>query len=273
VPKPMSCCPCAAHTAATAPYCANCDALLGLAGLHVIGVVAGAGGVTLTVESPARPMGCPSCGVLAASHGRRVHRLTDIPAFGRPVRLLWRKRTWRCSEPACPTGVFTEQDERVAPARAMLTTRARWWAVGQLRREHASVAGLRRQLGVSWRTVWRAVCPLLVDMAADESRFAGVRSLGVDEHRWHHVSVAHRGPKELTGMVDLTPDARGRVHARLLDLVPGRSGRVYADWLRARGPDFVTGWRWRPWTRSTATRTPSTISSPMRPPCWTLSTS
>ena len=39
--------------------------------------------------------------------------------------------------------------------------------------------------------------------------------LGVDEHVWHHVSTkpieaGGRGPKELTGMVDLTRDAHGR---------------------------------------------------------------
>ena len=36
-----------------------------------------------------------------------------------------------------------------------------------------------------------------------------------------------RGPKQLTGMVDLTPDPdTGRQQARLLDLVPGRSGKA-----------------------------------------------
>jgi hypothetical protein len=67
--------------------------------------------------------------------------------------------------------------------------------------------------------------------------------LGVDEHVWHHVSTkpveqGGRGPKDLTGMVDLTPDRSGRVRARLLDLQPGRSGTVYADWLQARGDAF-----------------------------------
>src|SRR5660398_295821 len=56
-----------------------------------------------------------------------------------------------------------------------------------------------------------------------------------DEHVWHHVStkpphLGGRGPKELTGMVDLTRDERGHVHARLLDLVPGRTGQAYKDW-------------------------------------------
>lgn len=42
-------------------------------------------------------------------------------------------------------------------------------------------------------------------------------------------------------MVDLTRDATGRIHARLLDLVPGRSKKAYADWLTARGNDFRNG--------------------------------
>jgi transposase len=117
------------------------------------------------------------------------------------------------------------------------------WAIEQLRREHASIAGLARQLGTTWRTVWLSIRPLLQRTADDESRFEGVTRLGVDEHVWHHVStrpIEHggRGPKELTGMVDLTSDHAGRVRARLLDLQPGRSGHVYADWLQARGDAF-----------------------------------
>ena len=115
-----------------------------------------------------------------------------------------------------------------------------------MRRENASVQGLARQLGVSWLTVWRAVKPILQALDQDPARFEGVATLGVDEHLWHHVSTkpadqGGRGPKELTGMVDLTRDAQGRVHARLLDLVPGRSTKAYTDWLTARGPAFCAG--------------------------------
>ena len=48
------------------------------------------------------------------------------------------------------------------------------------------------------------------------------------------------GPRELTGIVDLTC---GEEHptARLLDLVPGRSGTVYKNWLEERGEDFRSG--------------------------------
>jgi transposase len=229
-------------------YCSRCDLLVGLDGLHVLAVDRdeGAGVLTVVVESPLCPMGCRTCGVVAHSHGRRDVALVDAPCFDRPVRLVWRKRIWRCVEPSCPTGAFTEQSEHIAPPRALLSTRACWWAINQIRREHASVAGIARQLGTTWNTVWSSIRPLLEAMADDESRFAGVTRLGVDEHVWHHVSErpiadGGRGPKQLTGMVDLTPDADGKPKTRLLDLVPGRSGKAYSDWLEERGEEFRDG--------------------------------
>ncbi len=230
------------------PYCSRCDLLVGLDGLHVTAVEfdSDVGLLTVRVESPARVMGCRECGVVAHSHGRRDVLLVDAPCFDRPVRLVWRKRTWRCAEPSCPVKVFTEQDPGVAAPRALLTTRACWWAINQIRREHASIRGIARQLGTTWNTVWSSIRPLLLAMAEDETRFAGVKRLGVDEHVWHHVcelpiDQGGRGPKLLTGMVDLSPDENGKPRARLLDLVPGRSGKAYSDWLDERGEDFRDG--------------------------------
>ena len=173
---------CAGCCARGETYCDRCDVLVGLPGLHVIKVEDQGQRLTVTVESALAEAGCRTCGVIAASHGRRPVVLVDAPSFGRPVRIVWRKRTWRCREPACPAKSFTEQDERVCRRRGLLTTRAAWWAIGQLRAEHASVHGLARQLGTTWRTVWRAIGPLLQAMADDPARFDGVASLGVDEH-------------------------------------------------------------------------------------------
>jgi len=131
-------------------YCSRCDLLVGLDGLHVTAVARdGAGQLAVSVESALSVGGCPGCGVVAHSHGRREVRLVDAPCFDRPVELVWRKRTWRCVEASCPVKVFTEQDEQVAPPRALLTTRACWWAIGQIRHEHASVAGIASQLGTT----------------------------------------------------------------------------------------------------------------------------
>ena len=241
MPDPTSCC------RAGGGYCQRCDLLVGLPGLHVTGVHRDDAGLRVEVES-VRPevMGCPACGVVAHAHGRQRVELIDAPCFTAPVRLWWRKRRWLCPEPMCPVTSFMEQDPDVAPRRALLTSRATRWAIGQMRRENASVQGLARQLGCTWKTLWRAVKPVLEAAAADESRFAGVTSLGVDEHIWHHVSTkpvdqGGRGPKEFTGMVDLTRDKDGNVRARLLDLVPGRSGEAYKTWLKARGDTFRKG--------------------------------
>lgn len=154
------------------------------------------------------------------------------------MRVVWRQRVWRCVDADCDKKTFVEQLPSLVAARGSITSRAVIWALGQLRREHATIAGLARQLGTSWKTVWRAIEPELRQLADDESRFEGVTTLGVDEHIWHHVDPRRRGPKELTGMVDLTRDKHGKTRARLLDLVPGRSGKAYKDWLHARGAAF-----------------------------------
>lgn len=64
------------------------------------------------------------CGVVSPSHGRRNVKLIDVPCFGRPVRVVWLKRTWRCVEEDCATKSFTEQHDGVAGPRALLTIRA-----------------------------------------------------------------------------------------------------------------------------------------------------
>jgi transposase len=226
-------------------YCARVDTLFNLPGVHVLDVAwherrgklpAGLG---LVVETESTPVGCPSCGVVAQAHGRRVRQLHDIPAFGAPVELVWRQRRYRCAEPGCPMRGFSE-DHDLAPPQAKLTTRAAWWAISCIARDNASVQSVARRLGVDWHTVWNTIRPLLQELADDPDRLVGVDTVGVDEHTCHHQPRPGKGPKEQTGIVDLTR-RNGRPRARLLDLVPGRSGKVYADWLRSRGNAFSGG--------------------------------
>ena len=170
MPDSTSCC------RAGGGYCQRCDLLLGLPGLHVVGVQRDDAGLRVEVES-VRPevMGCPACGVIAHAHGRQRVELIDAPCFTAPVKLWWRKRRWLCPEPMCPVNSFMEQDPDVARPRALLTSRATSWAIGQMWRENASVQGMAPQLGCTW-TLWRAVKPILEAAAADEARFVSIRT-------------------------------------------------------------------------------------------------
>ena len=196
--------------------------------------------LVLDVESCNQLVGCPGCGVIAQGHGRVVVEVIDAPWAGVPVRIRWFKRRWICRETTCETVTFLEHSEKVCAPRARLGVRAIRWAIRQLRFEGATIAGLARQLATTWNTVWSHIKPCLQAASDDPARFAGVRVLGVDEHVWHHQDRRRRGPRELTGIVDLT---RGEDHptARLLDLVPGRSGTVYKNWLAERGEQFRSG--------------------------------
>ena len=195
----------------------------------------------LDIESCNRFAGCPGCGV-AQGHGRVVVEVIDAPWAGVPVRIRWHKRRWICRETTCQIATFIEQNHSVCAPRARLGVRAIRWAIRQLRFEGATIAGLARQLATTWNTVWSHIKPCLQAVSDDPARFAGVQVLGVDEHVWHHQDRRRRGPRELTGIADLT---RGKDHptARLLDLVPGRSGTVYKNWLAERGKDFRAGVR------------------------------
>ena len=140
-----------------ARWWARADAIFDVAGMHVLDVEDDRDGwLVLTVESDQVQTGCPSCGVVAVSHGRRPRTLHDAPCLGRVTVLHWLKRLWRCREPDCPTGVFSETPQ-IAPARAVLTVRAVRWATDALAHDDTTVSALARQLGVDWHTALTAI--------------------------------------------------------------------------------------------------------------------
>jgi len=67
------------------------------------------------------------------------YELVDLPCFGRPARLVWRKQRWWCRETACPAGSWTQVDGRIAAPRAALTDRAARWATVQVGRHGRAV--------------------------------------------------------------------------------------------------------------------------------------
>jgi hypothetical protein len=67
-------------------------------------------------------VGCEGCGSRAVGHGRRPLKVRDLPMADRPVVLEWAKRLWRCPDPDCAVGTWSEDVDDIAP-RAALTDR------------------------------------------------------------------------------------------------------------------------------------------------------
>ena len=99
-------------------------ALFDMAGFVVVAHVVEAGEWWLLIETTADRVGCRSCGVRAVGHGRRRVEVRDLPIAGRPVRLVWAKRIWRCPDRDCTTATWSERDAQIG-SRASLTARAR----------------------------------------------------------------------------------------------------------------------------------------------------
>ena len=155
-------------------------ALLDLDGFQLVSVELVGGEWQLAVQTTATVIGCAGCGVRATPHGRRVVRVRDLPIGGRPVVLWWRKRLWRCREPACKVRTWTEQAAAIRP-RAVLTERARAEACRRVGKDAHAVAAVARDLGVGWATIMRAVHEHGTQLVDDPARLDGVGRLGLDE--------------------------------------------------------------------------------------------
>ncbi len=76
-------------------------ALLGLDGFVLTGALEVDGELHQLVETTASRVGCSGCGVMATPHGRRVARVRDLPAGGRPVVLVWSSGSGACDDTDC----------------------------------------------------------------------------------------------------------------------------------------------------------------------------
>ena len=81
------------------------ELLVGLPDVNVLAVNDSAGQpLEISVETrSARPV-CATCTGPATVKDRPVVSLVDLPAFGPPTRLLWRKFRWQCLNRTCGTG-------------------------------------------------------------------------------------------------------------------------------------------------------------------------
>ena len=90
------------------------EALLGLDGFRVLAVSETAEELTVSIESTAVVAGCASCGTRAEAQDRVAVEVRDLACFGRPARLVWHKRRWRCRDADCGAKTWTETSTHVS---------------------------------------------------------------------------------------------------------------------------------------------------------------
>jgi transposase len=184
----------------------------------------------LLVETTADVVGCPSCGVRAVGHGRRRVQVRDLAIAGRPVRLVWSKRIWRCPDEHCERRTWSETHDAIAP-RASLTRRVRVEMCRRVGEDGDSVAAVASDFGVGWHAAMDAVVEHGTPLVDDPDRLGAPSALGLDE-----TSFLCAGPRRrrlmITGFVDLD-------RHMLLDVAEGRSGQVVRDWLDQRSAAWL----------------------------------
>ncbi len=219
-----------------------CALLVGLPDVTIVGVGEWPRWLRVVVTAECERPSC--CGRAAWCHGIRDVVLVDLPVFGRPTRLVWRKQRWRCS--TCRRS-WTGQKPEIASSRCQLTTRAAKWATLQVGRHGRSVAEVASDLGCDWHTVMDAVVLYGTPLIDDPARFGAVTAVGLDE-----TLFARQGPFRRQRWSTQIVDVR---HGQLLDIVAGRDSTGSCRWFAARPEAWRAGIEWATLDLSASYRT------------------
>jgi transposase len=193
---------------------------------------------TIFCTPVARDPRCPDCGREGRYRDTITRPLTDLPVAGYPLVLRVAVPRYRCPTPECGRSVFNQDLGQLAAPRASTTRRCARYVLRRLLIDRTTISAIAAELGVSWHTVSTIAMRTTADLisAAGADRLAGVRVIGVDEHRW---APRRRGADGfVTLIIDLTPTRDQSGPARLLDMVPGRSAAALTTWLANQPHQF-----------------------------------
>jgi transposase len=199
------------------------QALVGLKDVQVLHYKRTGPDVELLVEQVPGALRCPSCGGHAQVKDRPVVRYVDLPVYGVPMALAWKKHRLRCTNPSCPLNTWVLGDHRIAAKNCLLTTRAAKWATVQVGGGR-TVSEVANELACDWHTVNDAVTTYgKALLEADRGRLNKTTAIGLDE-----TSFVKAGARSHADYATTVADVENH---QVIDILPSRNFVEVAGWL------------------------------------------
>ena len=234
-------------------------ALVGLKDVRVLHYERRGPHVELMVEQIPGTVRCPSCAEVAQVKERPVVHYVDLPVYGTPMSLAWKKHRMRCVKPSCPRRTWVLDDHRIATKNCLLTTRAAKWATVQVGGGR-TVSEVAAELACDWHTVNDAVITYgEALLAADRKRLNKTTAIGLDETSFVKLSD-HVQTHFATTVADVEP-TRSSTSCRPANTSTWRAGSTSSHGAGRSGSASVPSTCRPPTPRSTRSSCP-------RPPRW-----
>jgi transposase len=199
------------------------EALVGLKDVRVLHYARNGPDVELMIEQVLGEVRCPRCHQPAQVKERPVVHYVDLPVYGTPMSLAWKKHRMRCVDPRCPTKSWVLDDHRIAAKGCLLTTRAAKWATVQVGGGR-TVSEVAAELDCDWHTVNDAVITYgEALLEADRKRLNQTSAIGLDE-----TSFVREGEKKQTSFATTVADV---AHHQIIDILPTREYVDVAAWI------------------------------------------
>ena len=179
--------------------------------------------VELMVEQVPGVVWCPTCHRRAQVKERPVVHYVDLPVYGTPMSLGWKKHRMRCVNPKCARKSWVLEDHRIAAKNCLLTTRAAKWATVQVGGGR-TVSEVAAELACDWHTVNDAVTTYgRALLEADRKRMNRTSAIGLDETSFVRLSAK--------GHTDYATTVADVEHHQIIEILPSRDFVDVARWL------------------------------------------